>query len=211
METHNMVEKKEEPKKEIPFAKTEETKENPEEVETPEEETTVSEQEPKEEKPEVVKEEMVSKKELDKLYARMKSAEEEAKKAKAQLIEKKPVSETDVILEVQVATKGLTPEAVKELQLRAKANGVSLTEARQDENFKLWQDGRKAKVEKEKALNPSTTQSEVEKKQSKSIDQRLQEATTQEEKAKILDELTYKNPVTGDTIVGANPIKSRNS
>ena len=64
--------------------------------------------------------------------------------------------------------------------------------------------------EKEKALNPSTTQSEAKVQQSKSIDKRLQEAETQEEKEKILNELTYNNPLTGKTEVGINPIKSNN-
>ena len=199
-ETHPMLEKQEDKKEPLTLKKSgEETPQKPEEGEPSEEETPVSEQ-AEENKPEVAKEEMVTKKELDKLYARTKKAEEEAKKAKAQLAESKPVSEVDTILEVQSATKGLEPEAVEELQLRAKANNVSLTEARKDDNFKLWQDGRKAKVEKEKALKPSTTQSEAEIKESKTIDQRLQEAKTQDEKEKILNELTYTNPLTGERV-----------
>lgn len=213
-EKHDMFVKREEPSEVIPFAKGEETKENPGEGETPEEETPketpVSEQETEEKKPEVAEEKAVTQKELDKVYARMKTAEEKAKKAEAQLAEKKPVSEVDTILEVQQATKGLKPDEVVELQLRAKANKVSLSEAREDENFKLWQEGRKAKVEKEKALNPSTTQSEVEKKKSMTIDERLKAAKTPEEQEKILNELTYIDPLTGRREKGLNPVKARN-
>ncbi len=147
---------------------------------------------------------------LDARYEKAKTAEKDAKKAKADLEETKPVSDVDAILEVQTATKGLDSESVEELQLRAKAKGISLTEARKDDNFKLWQDGRSAKVEKEKALKPSTTQSEAEIQQNKSIDERLEEASTQAEKEAILDELTYMDPITGRREKGLNPVKPRN-
>lgn len=198
MEKHNMIEKKEDTSKVLPFEKkAEETIDNPEEGETSEEETLVSEQETEENKPEVVEEKVVTQKELDKVYARMKSAEEDAKKAKEELAKKvesnKPVSEIDTILEVQSATKGLEPEEVAELQLRAKANGISLSEARKDDNFKLWQDGRKAKVEKEKALAPNTNQDEVDKKP-KTLDEKLLAAQGNlKEQEKILEEAKFKD------------------
>lgn len=98
-------------------------------------------------------------------YARMKVAEAEAKTARAEAAKAKvPISDVDIILEVQNATAGLSPQEVEELQARAKIKGSSLSEARKDENFILWQDALKAKVEKEKqTLAPSNKQSEVEK------------------------------------------------
>lgn len=212
-ERHDML-KKDEPKPDAPPFEGEETKENPEEGETSESKAPVSEQETEENKPEVAEkdydDEIVTRKELNKLYARAKTAEEKAKKAEAKLVQaRKPVSDVDAILEVQKATKGLDEDEVAELQLRAKAMGVPLSDARQNENFKIWRDGRKAKVEKEKALNPSTAQSEVESKKSKSLDQRLKEAKTSEEQAKILNELTYTDAY-GTKHQGMNPLKARN-
>lgn len=217
-ERHDMVVKQEEPSNPIPFAKNEETQDNPGEGETPEEapveetpvnpeEAPVSEQVTEENKPETVKEEMVSKKELDKLYARTKKAEEDAKKAKNQLAEQKSVSEVDTILEVQKATKGLDADEVAELQLRAKAKEVSLSEAREDENFKLWREGKKAKVEKEKALNPSTAQPGAAPKKPLTTEERLKAAKTLEEEEEILNEATYLNPMTGRSEKGINPLK----
>jgi len=138
-----------------------ENPENPEEGETSEEETPDSEQETEEKKPEVVEEKKVTQKELDKVYARMKLAEEKAKKVEAQLAEKpKPesISNIDAIVEVQQATKGLSPEEIAELRIRASANTTSLLEARKDENFTLWQKAYKEKVAKElKAPLPSSS------------------------------------------------------
>ena len=210
-ERHNMTEKQAEPDSTVSLNKNdEETKENQVEGEPTEVETPVSEQETEEKKPEVAEEKMVTQKELDKVFARMKAAEKEAKEAKTKLAESKPQSDVDAILEVKKATDGLSNDEITELQLRAKANGVSLPEARKDDNFKIWQEGYNAKVEKEKALNPSTNQSEVEIEKKKTIDQRLQEAVTQKDKEKILNELTYKNPITGGTETGMNPIGKKN-
>lgn len=76
---------------------------------------------------------------------------------------------------------------MSELKLRASSLGISLSEARQDKNYQVWQRGYRAETEKQKALTPSTKQDEVEK--PKTFSQRLAEARTQEEKGKILDEM----------------------
>jgi len=128
-------------------------------------------------------------------YARMKEAEESAKKAKAELKKvqeelakaKIPISDVDAILEVQSSTKDLDNDEVAELKLRASSIGKSLSEARQDKNYQLWQKAHREAVEKDKTLTPSTKQDEVDK--PKSYVQRLNEATTQEEKEKILNEM----------------------
>jgi len=142
--------------------KVEETIETKEEEETSEtEETSDSEQETEEEKPEVADEKKVTQKELDKVYARMKLAEERAKKAEAKLAEK-PTSESsdvDAIVEINIATKDLSPEEIAELRFRASVNKTTLSEARKDENFILWQGAHKEKVEKDQTLPPSTKQS----------------------------------------------------
>lgn len=72
-----------------------------------------------------------------------------------------PTGEPDVdaIVEINQATNGLTPAEIAELRFRAAVNKSSLSEARKDENFVLWQEAHKMKVEKEQTLPPSTKQS----------------------------------------------------
>jgi hypothetical protein len=138
--------------------KIEETNENPVEEETTVEQPQIEELgTPKEtESPEQYTERE------KRYYARMKQAENIAKQAREELAKaRKPVSEIDAILEVQESTKGLDAKEVAELRLRANASQTSLTEARKSEGFALWQNGYKAKVEKENPPLPSTTQGNV--------------------------------------------------
>ncbi len=100
----------------------------------------------------------------------------------------------DEVLEITTATKGLTPEAVAELKLRSDATGKSLSEAREDENFVIWHNAYNEKVEKEKALAPSTNQGEVDKKPL-TRDEEFAAAKTQKEKGILLDKY------------GLNPLK----
>jgi len=152
----------------------EENLQNPDEEETSEEEPqTEPEEAPKEtpqseketpEKTDSPKEEYSDREK--RLYARMKQAEEDAKKAKEDLAKStKPQSDVDAIVEVQQATDGLDPTEIAELKNRATITGLSLLEARKDDNFVLWQTAYRTKVEKEKALNPSTRQEITEKEQ----------------------------------------------
>jgi hypothetical protein len=102
------------------------------------------------------------------LYMRAKKAEEKAKELEKQLkTEPKPVqrdTSVDAILEIQRATRGLDEDEVAELRMRAKATEKTLLEARKDENFLLWKEARERKLEKEKSLEPSSRQSEDERK-----------------------------------------------
>ena len=68
------------------------------------------------------------------------------------------IPDIDAILEVQVATRDLDPTEVEELRLRAKMTGTTLTKARENENFKIWQEARQKKVEEEKTIPPSRKQ-----------------------------------------------------
>jgi len=86
----------------------------------------------------------------------------------------------DAILEVQQATKSLSPEMIAELRFRAKVNNTSLLEARKDENFILLQKAWAEKVEKDKTLSPSTKQSITPKKKS------LSEMTIEEKEAALI-------------------------
>lgn len=135
-----------------------ETEENPEVEETPEPEKV--EENPPEEKDTPKKETEGPKEKSEdeekytdrerRYYARMKEAEEQAKKAKELAKSKRPVSDIDAILEVQEATKNLDHDEVAELKVRAVAKNISLSDARNDENFILWQKAYSEKVAKEK-------------------------------------------------------------
>ena len=98
------------------------------------------------------------------LYERAKKAETEARERAKELEEfkknysKNSFEDVDAILEVQRATMGLDQKEVGELKVRANALGVPLSEARENEDFKLWQMSYQDKVAKEKAPVPSTTQ-----------------------------------------------------
>ncbi|MFH1327405.1 MAG: hypothetical protein ABIH76_00925, partial [Candidatus Bathyarchaeota archaeon] len=102
-------------------------------------------------------------------YARMKQAENIAKAARDELAKvKRPasVSNIDTILEVQEATKDLTTPEIEELKVRADILKTSLSDARKNENFVLWQKAYREKVEKENVPLPSTTQGNVSKEKS---------------------------------------------
>jgi hypothetical protein len=136
------------------------------------------------------------------LYARAKEAEEAAKTAKAEALKLKeelakaklPISDVDAILEVQNSTRDLDTEEVTELKLRAAARGISLSEARNDKNYQVWQKGYREELNKSKALAPNTNQSEVDKVPT-TLEGRLAAAKTPEEKGQILSELGL-NPLT---------------
>ncbi len=121
------------------------------------------------------------------LYARLKKEEEARKKAEQALSEaKKQADPTDVdkILATTRATAGLSDAEIAELKLRADATGKSLLEARNDENYKIWQNAYKRKVEEEQAPSPSTKQG-TEEPQSVKFD-----SLTPQEKKQALDNMS---------------------
>jgi len=67
-------------------------------------------------------------------------------------------TEVDKILEIKSATEGLDAKQIGYLRTLSKAKSISLTDARQDEDFGLWNGAYKQKVEKENIPLPSTTQ-----------------------------------------------------
>jgi hypothetical protein len=77
---------------------------------------------------------------------------------------KQALPDVDAMLEVISSTKDLDSTEIEELRLRAKFKGISLTKAREDENFKLWREARQLKVEEEKTIPPSRKQNTSEKK-----------------------------------------------
>lgn len=136
---------------------------NPEEEETFDEETSKEEQATSE-NPEKPSAEEKGEKNPDRLYARMKKAEAEAKLAKEELekIKKTPQKEADTPIDVfdlaktVSALKDYSSEELGDIQMIAKAKGISPEEAVKTEEAKLIITARREKVAKEQATpNPS--------------------------------------------------------
>jgi len=184
--------------------KSEETIENPVEEETTEEKPQ---QEGADNPEETAKTSQEEQKRKDRLYARMKKAEEEAKRLKAQLKEvetvKKetpvntPVSDLSVDpynLAKTVATlKDYSPEEIDYISLIAKAKGVAPEEAVNSEEVKLYISARREKVAKEQSIpNPSSPSSSNLKPSAQDIAK-----MSREEHKKLVEE--YKKKMTGRT------------
>jgi len=125
------------------------------------------------------------------LTARATKAEAEKKALEARL-NKLTQSGTDKSLDVSeyidisANLDGLDQREKEKLAKEHKLTGSALKEIRESEDFKLWQSAYRDKVEKEKSLKPSGTQSETSK--VKSFMDRLSEAKTLAEKEKLLTE-----------------------
>ena len=138
--------------------KTEETIENQEAEETPDEETSKEEQATSE-KPE--KSDSEEKAKTDKLYARMKKAEAEAKIAKEELEkykkasigEKTPIDVFDLAKTVS-ALRDYSVDELGDIQMIAKAKGISPEEAVKTEEAQLIITARREKVAKDNATPP---------------------------------------------------------
>ena len=70
-------------------------------------------------------------------------------------------AEVDRILEIKSATEGLDAKQIGYLRDLSKIKKISLTDARQHEDFGLWNEAYGRKVEKENIPLPSTTQGNV--------------------------------------------------
>jgi len=109
-----------------------------------------------------------------------------------------------VLKELQsIEAEGEEPEVSQsELEERYQAN-----QSKQDTAVQDWFLGLPAE-KREAIVNALEGKTEAEVGTAmKSIDKQLQEATTPEETEKILESLTYKDPTTGQTMKGVNPLK----
>lgn len=129
---------------------------NPEEEETSEKKPSNEDQETSQ-NPETSKELEEKNK---RLYARLKKQEEENKELK-QKFEKSSKDTSSSEIDVEVIAKtievfdGLDQKEKERLIKEAKANSISLEEARKDEDFDLWRSAYAAKKEKDNAPEPS--------------------------------------------------------
>lgn len=149
---------------------SEETIDNSEEEETPDikpqEEDSDESEDSEEASNTTPSEEGVSKKDYDKLYARMKAAEETAKTLKSAKKEGTPQPDSDVfnIAKAVASLRDFNKEELDFIQMMSKSKGITPSEAAETEEAKTYIAARRQKVEDEKSkLKPSTKQSPVEK------------------------------------------------
>lgn len=134
----------------------EETEEVSQETEEPEE-TESAPEEPESKEP---------KAEKTVPYDRFKKVNTELAKLKAQPAKVKTSLDVEDYIDISASLEGLDQKQKEYLAREHKLTGLPLSEIRNSEDFLLWNSGYQSKVEKEKALKPSGTQPESERKKS---------------------------------------------
>jgi hypothetical protein len=140
----------------------EETTQNPEEEETS---ASLSEEETSEEVQETSTEPAVSQRELEEvrkqneqLYARLKKTEEKLDKVSKTSQYSSSVLDPEDMSRTLATFEGLDADERTRLIQESRLKDVSIEDARKDEDFALWQQAHKRKVEREKVTSPSTKQ-----------------------------------------------------
>ena len=137
----------------------EETTQKQEEEETSGTQTqeTSNEEQETSQPPAVSKEEFEGlKKKNEQLFARLKKTEE--KLDKASKTQTGTGLDPEEVVKTMATFEGLDNAERLRLIQESKIKGISLDDARKDEDFGLWQQAHKKKVEKEKVIPPSTKQ-----------------------------------------------------
>jgi hypothetical protein len=165
--------------------------------------TEILEETPKEETPKETPKDSELEDRNKQLFERAKKAEAEAKTLRSQLEKKDKPQEKGLDVEdyidISASLEGLDQREKTKLAQEHKLTGKTLTEIRASEDFQLWQSAYKAKVEKEKALNPSTKQTDTVKE--KDFGEKMEElrggnpfAVTPEMEALAEKEGVWRNP-----------------
>lgn len=120
--------------------------------------------------------------------------EQEKKKLQAELANRSGGKSLDVedYIDISASLEGLDSREKEKLAKEHKLTGRPLNDIREDEDFKLWQNAYRGKLEKEKALAPSSKQSESDKPQT--LLDRLAGATMAEKEKLLAEAGLYKNP-----------------
>jgi hypothetical protein len=100
---------------------------------------------------------MIPKSRFDEVYNELKSL----KGKPTQSTDKAVVLNVEDYIDISASLDGLDQKEKEKLAREHKLTGRPLSELRHDEDFVLWQTGHREKVEKEKALNPSSRQPDV--------------------------------------------------
>jgi hypothetical protein len=106
--------------------------------------------------------------------------------------QQKTTLDVEDYIDISASLNGLDNREQERLAREHKLTGKPLKEIREDEDFKLWQTAYRAKVEKERALSPTSAQAVTDK--PKSLAEKLATASLAE-KEKLLSEIgAYKSP-----------------
>jgi hypothetical protein len=125
-------------------------------------------------------------------YDRFKEVVEENKILKSQP-KVKGALEVEDFIDISASLEGLDSREKERLAREHKLTGRPLSEIRKDEDFQLWQQAYRAKVEKEaQALAPSTAQAEADR--PKSFVDRLKGASLAEKEELLAQAGLYKAP-----------------
>lgn len=127
-------------------------------------------------------------------YERFKEVNDELARLKKQPVKTDNKSlDVEDYIDISASLEGLDQREKEKLAKEHKLTGRPLTEIRKDEDFLLWQSAYKGKLEKDKALAPSSKQTDSE--LPRSFEDRVANATTLADKEKLLVEAgLYKNP-----------------
>jgi hypothetical protein len=127
-------------------------------------------------------------------YERFKDVNDELNRLKSQPPPKETKSlDVEDIVNISASLEGLDQREKEKLAKEHQLTGRPLSEIRKDEDFTLWQDAYRTKVEKEKlALKPSGTQADAER--PKTFVEKLR-TSSMADKEKFLTEVgLYKSP-----------------
>jgi hypothetical protein len=133
-------------------------------------------------------------------YSRFKEVNDELARLKERPAGATKSLEVDDFINISASLEGLDQQEKSYLAEQHKLTGLPLSEIRNGENFLLWQNGYKLKVEKERALKPKGAQADE--KRPQTVNERLSAVSTSKnykanlaEQEKILmDAGLYKAP-----------------
>jgi len=126
-------------------------------------------------------------------YERFKAVNDELSKLKKQPAQtvSKPLDVEDYI-DISASLEGLDQKEKEKLAREHKLTGKPLSEIRKDEDFLLWQSAYKQKLEKERTLAPSSTQTLSEK--PLSLTEKLAKASLTEKEEILAKQGLWKSP-----------------
>lgn len=95
-------------------------------------------------------------------------------------------------IDISASLEGLDMKEKEKLTREHKLTGKPLSDIRKDEDFILWQEAYRSKLEKEKALRPSSTQADGDK--PKGFMDKLRGASIEEKEKMLVEAGLYKTP-----------------
>jgi hypothetical protein len=104
----------------------------------------------------------------------------------------KPSLDVEDYIDISASLEGLDQREKEKLAQEHRLTGKPLAEIRKNEDFTLWQSAYREKVEKERALTPSSAQGDAEKPQS--LQDKLRTASLDEKEKLLAAAGLYKSP-----------------